>query len=83
MPIKNNNILFWIAILFAIQFALSGMIWYYYACLFIAYPFGFASYFIWRNIKKDNKPRNKFIPAILAIGLTLSIAALIYFLLFG
>jgi len=83
MKTKQNGILFWIGIVTAIWFALAGMVWAYWACLIIAYPVGLISYFIWRSIKSDNKQRNKFIPAILLIGLALSISVLIYLLIFG
>ncbi|MBX7226342.1 MAG: hypothetical protein K1X55_09950 [Chitinophagales bacterium] len=82
MTEKNNNILFWTGIITAIWFAWTGMVWTYCACLLVAYPFGLTSFFIWRRIKTDNNPRNKFIPRILIVGLTLSISVLIYLLIF-
>jgi nicotinamide riboside transporter PnuC len=82
MAVRKKNILFWIGIITAIWFACTGMIWPYWACLFIGYPIGLISYFIWRTIKKNNEPRNKFIPRILILGLILSISVLIYLLIF-
>ena len=81
MIVKKNDILFWLGILTAVWFAWAGMVWTYWAALVIAYPIGLISFFIWLNVKKDNKPRNKFIPRILFIGLILSISVLTYFLI--
>ncbi len=83
MKITNTDLLFCIAIITATWFALTGIVWTYYACLVIAYPFGLASFLIWRSIKKDGKSRNRFIPIILIIGLVLSISVLVYLLLFN
>ncbi len=82
MNSTKSNVLFSIGIITATWFALTGIVWAYYACLVIAYPFGLASFLIWRSIKSDGKPRNKFIPIILIIGLVLSISVLMYLLLF-
>lgn len=48
----RNNILFVIAIVFALWFALTGIFWLFWIPLLISYPFGVASFFIWKNIKK-------------------------------
>ena len=82
MTVAKNDILFWTGIITAIWFAWTGMVWTYNAALIIAYPIGLTSFFIWRNIKRDNKARNKFISRILIIGLTLSLLTLTYLLLF-
>jgi hypothetical protein len=82
MKTDRTNILFWTGILTAIWFTWTGMAWTYCTCLLIAYPFGLTSLLIWRKIKIDGKARNKFIPMILLIGLTLSISVLIYLLIF-
>jgi hypothetical protein len=82
MTISKNDILFWTAIVTAIWFVLTGMVWTYWAALIIAYPVGLTSFTIWRIIKSDNKPRNKFIPRILLVGLTLSFLTLSYLLIF-
>jgi len=83
MKIANTDLLFWIAIITATWFALTGIVWAYCACLFIAYPFGLTSFLIWRSIKRDGKSRNKFIPIILIIGMVFSISVLVHLLLFG
>ena len=83
MNASKTTILFWIGIVTAIWFAWTGMVWTYYACLIIAYPFGLTSFVIWRKIKRDGKSRNKFIPGILIVGLTLSISVLTYLLIFN
>jgi hypothetical protein len=82
MKVTKNDLLFWTGIATAIWFAWTGMVWTYNAALIIAYPIGLASFFIWRHIKADNKPRNKFIPGILLVGLTLSLSVLVYLLIF-
>jgi nicotinamide riboside transporter PnuC len=82
MEIKKNDILFWIGIITSLWFAWTGMVWTYYACLVVAYPVGLVSFLIWQKIKTDNKPRNRFIPRILSVGLILSISVLIYLLIF-
>lgn len=79
---NKNNVLFWIGIIAAIWFAWAGMVWTYFACLVVAYPIGLMSLLIWLKIKADNKPRNKFIPRILIVGLALSLSVLVYLLIF-
>ncbi|RZJ31135.1 MAG: hypothetical protein EOO48_02950 [Flavobacterium sp.] len=74
--------MFWTAIATAVWFAWTGMVWTYCACLIIGYPFGLISYLLWKKIKADNNPRNRFIPKILIIGLILSISVLTYLLIF-
>ncbi|MFT3680843.1 MAG: hypothetical protein QM791_11260 [Ferruginibacter sp.] len=82
MTVKKNDILFWTGIVTAVWFAWTGMVWTYWAALVIAYPVGLVSFFTWRKIKNDNRPRNKFIPGILVTGLILSVTVLIYLLIF-
>lgn len=76
MELKRNNGLFIIAILFALWFAIAGMVWVYWFNIILAYPFGLVAFFIWRHIRKDGKERNKVIPIILIIGLLASLGAL-------
>lgn len=73
----RNNILFVIAIAFALWFALTGIFWLFWIPLLISYPFGVASFFIWKNIKKDGRKRNTVIPVLLLSGLLCSLAMLI------
>ncbi|MDQ8004799.1 MAG: hypothetical protein REI64_08380 [Pedobacter sp.] len=75
----KDNILFVVALVFALWFAATAYIWIYWAALIISYPIGIASFFIWRFIKKDGKKRNKIIPILLIAGLTLSLGILIFF----
>jgi small neutral amino acid transporter SnatA (MarC family) len=82
MEIKNNNVLFWTGIVTAIWFVWTGMLWVYSACLVISYPIGLISFFIWLKIKRDFKPRNRYIIRILITGLMLSLSVLILFLIF-
>jgi O-antigen/teichoic acid export membrane protein len=82
MIVRKNDILFFIGITTAIWFAWTGMVWTYAAALIIAYPVGLISLFIWTKIRNENRPRTKYIPIILLIGLTLSLSTLVYFLIF-
>jgi hypothetical protein len=77
MTVTKNNILFIIAVIFALWFAVTGIFWTYCAALFIAYPFAVISFFIWKEIKKDTQKRNIAIPVILIAGLVVSISALV------
>jgi O-antigen/teichoic acid export membrane protein len=81
MAIKQNDVLFALALLCAVWFAWTGMVWTYGVALFIAYPFGALSLLLWTSIKKENRPRTKWIPIILSIGLILSLSVLIYLLI--
>lgn len=81
MAITKNDIFFYLGLIGAIWFALTGIVWVYYAALFIAYPVGLISFIFWRAIKNENRKRTKFIPIVLAIGLTLSMSVLIYLLI--
>lgn len=78
MKIVKNDILFIIAILFALWFAATGWIWVYYVNIIYALPFGIASLAIWLWIKKDGKKRNVFIPVLLLIGMAVSLLWLLY-----
>ncbi len=81
MKITKNDILFILAILFALWFSAAGVIWVYWVALFCAYPFGIISFLIWRNIRKDGKKRNIAIPIILIIGFLSSLSFLAYILI--
>ncbi len=78
---KRNDILFYISLICALWFAVTGIFWVYWGALIVAYPVGLVSFFIWRSIRHENKKRTKFIPAILLVGLALSLAFLIGLLL--
>lgn len=82
MNISKNDILFGLAILTAVWFALMGMVWVYGAALVIAYPVGLISFFLWRSIRKENRSRTSWIPGILLTGLVLSLSVLVYLLIF-
>ena len=78
MKITRNDILFIVAVLFAVWFVAVGWVWVYYANIIYALPFGIASLVIWFFIKKDLKKRNKIIPALLVIGMVDSLLWLLY-----
>jgi nicotinamide riboside transporter PnuC len=69
MMVKKNDILFWLGIITAIWFAVTGMVWTYWAALVVAYPAGIVSLFAWTRIKNENKCRTKFIPLVLWLEL--------------
>ncbi|GEM_PF-329776 len=77
MKITKNDILFTLALVFALWFTATGIFWVYWTALFVAYPFGIASLFIWQNIRKDGRKRNAIIPVILIAGLLLSLGMLL------
>lgn len=72
----KNNFLYILALLLAIWCAVAGIFWIYWFALYGAYPFGIASFFIWKNIRKDGKKRNMLIPIILIVALLLSLGEL-------
>lgn len=83
MKFKNNDILFITALLFALWFSIIGVVWVYWLNIIFAYPFGIASFFIWKKIKKDGKKRNKIVLIVLILGLIASLSALLLLLLFN
>lgn len=83
MKFKNNDILFITALLFALWFSITGVIWVYWLNIIFAYPFGIVSFFIWKKIKKDGKKRNKIVLILLILGLIASLSALLLMLLFN
>lgn len=78
---SKNDLLFYLALIFAIWFLFTGIFWVYWIALFIAYPAGIIALILWTKIKKDKKQRNKVIPLILIIACLLSIGILVYALL--
>jgi len=80
----KNNLMFYLSLICAIWFALVGMVWTFWIPLFIGYPFGFLSYYLWKKLdkKEQDRKRNKIIPIVLKIGFVLSLISLIGLLLF-
>lgn len=76
MNSTKNDLLFWLAIVFAVWFMAGGIFWVYWFALFFAYPFGIAGLLIFLYIKKDGRKRNRTIPIILIAGLLLSLSIL-------
>ncbi len=77
MKPTKNDMLFGIALLFALWFMACGIFWVYWFALIFAYPFGITSLAIWFCIQKDSRKRNRAIPIILIAGLLLSLAMLL------
>jgi hypothetical protein len=70
----------WIALisfLLALWFSLTGIVWVYGAALFIAYPFGFTSFVLWKFFLEGEHRESKLIPTILSLGFILSILVLL------
>jgi predicted PurR-regulated permease PerM len=75
MSTTKNSVLYYIALVFAIWFAITGIFWPFLLALIIAYPFGLFSLLIWFYLKKVGDPRNKLVIKTLIIGLIISILA--------
>lgn len=73
---KKDDWLFVVALLFAVWFLATGIFWVYWAALYISFPAGLVAFIIWKNIKKDARPRNNAILVILICGLLISLATL-------
>jgi hypothetical protein len=74
---NKNNLLFAVSLISACLFAVTAALWTYWIALFIGYPLGILSFITWKAARKDGKKRRQLIPAILVIGLLVSLAALI------
>jgi hypothetical protein len=83
MKITKNDALFWLGLILAIWFAFAGIIWVYWLAAVIAYPFGLLSFILWLKIRKENTKRVNLIPIILVVGLSCSLAVLVFLLLRG
>ena len=81
MRVTRKDVLFYLGLLCAVWFALTGMAWTYNAALLIAYPIGLLSFALWWAIRREARKRTKAIPIILGIGLTLSLSVLITLLI--
>jgi hypothetical protein len=78
---KKNNLLFYVAVVLAIWFALTSWAWTYLICLFISYPFGLISFIMWLSLRKTNPERSQWILKILTIGLIVSMVMLVALLI--
>lgn len=79
MHTKKQDILYYVGLLTAIWYTLTGMVWTYGAALIIAYPAGLISLLIWIKLKRQDEKRIKYIPLILVIGTILSLSVLVYY----
>lgn len=77
----RNTILFITGLIFALWFILAGMVWFYWAALFIGYPIGAAALGCWYEIRNENKSRTRLIPILVSVGLVLSLCTLTYLLI--
>ena len=76
MKITKNDVLFSVAVITAIWFALTGIVWVYWLAVVAAYPFGLLSFVLWLMIRSEGRKRTKLIPIVLAIGLFCSLTVL-------
>lgn len=85
MKITWGDIVFVLALLLAIWFAITGMIWGYLAALLIAYPAGLLSLGLWALGKRidDKKDRYQWVLYILGVGLLLSVVVFLGMWLLG
>lgn len=59
MKTRTNDILFIIAIIFALWFVAVGWVWVYYVNIIYAMPFGIAALLIWFKLKKAARKETK------------------------
>lgn len=76
MKFNKSAVLFYVGMICAIWFALTGWLWLYWAALFIAYPFGLVGFIVWLVIKKYNQRRATWLARILIAGLIISLFVL-------
>jgi hypothetical protein len=74
----RNTIFFIMGLIFALWFALTAWFWVYLVNLFYSYPVGLLGLCCWLIIRNENKMRTKIIPIVLLIGLTASLAFLVF-----
>jgi hypothetical protein len=75
--VTNNKWYTWVALVFAIWFALTSWLWAWLLNIFLSYPFGLAAliiYFIGRKHAPGNK-LNRAVLIILALGWLSSIVS--------
>lgn len=79
------NQYFYIALVAAIWFMLTGWLWAYLANLFVAYPFGVLSAILWYKGRKieGNSKRYKVVAVILGLGLAASMITLVGMLMYN
>lgn len=78
---NKNNILFWLGMLLAVWFAITGIVWVYWAALVLAYPAGLISLWIYFYLRKTDKKRARYLLVTLGIGLVLSLGVLLVLLI--
>jgi hypothetical protein len=84
MNITKGDLIFSSALILAIWFALTGILWVYWLALIFAYPAGLLSLGLWYQGRKTDRKLNRYrlIPIILVSGLLASMGMLTYLLLF-
>jgi hypothetical protein len=78
MRINKHDIYFWLAVLFAVWFALTAWVWTYLANVFIALPAGIISVVLWfkGGSTDPNTQRYQRIPIIWGVGILFSLVVL-------
>lgn len=78
MQIKKHDVLYWLAIAFAVWFALTAWLWTYLANVVISLPAGIISAILWfkGGGSDPNAGRYKRIPIIWGVGILTSVIVL-------
>lgn len=82
---SKSDIVFIIALLLALWFALTSWIWVYYICLFIGYPAGIISFLLWFKRRKVDPKTNRYktILTLLILGMANSLGFLFFLLIYN
>mgnify|MGYP007043343979 CR=1 FL=1 len=76
MKVDKSNVLYFVGLICAIWFALTGWLWLYWGALIIAYPFGLIAFIIWLVLRKKDEKRADWLYMILLLGFGVSLMAL-------
>lgn len=74
--LKKSDILFITALLLSIWALATGIIWIYWAALYLSYPAVMIAFLIWNNIRTENKGYHIMIPVLLVLALIFSFGTL-------
>lgn len=79
---RNYNFYFYPSLFCAIWFLLTSYAWTYFANVFISFPFGILSLYLWNQGRKKDNRKNRYKPVgwILFAGFSVSLITLIILL---
>jgi hypothetical protein len=80
----RHNVFYYIALLSAVWFLVTSPMWAYMVNIYISFPFGLLSLWIWNYGKNKDvrKERYKIIAVVLLLGVVVALGSLVYFLCF-